>query len=109
MGKAEIKYWESAERVIAIKASSPIILRIRTFNFPGWKAYVDGVQTEIKTEEDVGAMLIDIPRGNHELVLRFEDTPVRYYSKLLSLVSLVSVVVLVLFSKREKRNTSSQT
>lgn len=106
-GSAEVMLWQSAERIVEIQALEQITLRIRTFYFPGWKAYVDGTQKEIKTEEDVGAMLIEIPKGRHELVLRFEDTPVRYYAKLLSLVSLVIVVVLVLFSKRKKRNTNS--
>ena len=83
-------------------------MRIRTFNFPGWKAYVDGVETEIKTEKDVGAILINIPKGRHALVVRFEDTPIRYYAKLLSLVSLVSIILFVLFSRKLKKSKSRQ-
>ena len=103
-GEVVLSKWKSAERVIEITAYEPLIVRIRTFNFPGWKAYIDKKQTEIRTEEDVGAMLIDIPKGRHDLVIRFEDTPVRYYAKLLSLISLFSVFVLVLFSKKLGRS-----
>ena len=87
--------WKSAERVVTVTAGKPLTLRIRTFYFPGWKAYVDGMPTPIKTEEGVGAMLIDIPAGKQVLILKFEDTPIRYVSKLISLFSLFFIVMLV--------------
>ena len=102
-GDAITVLWKSAERIIKITARKPLTLRVRTFNFPGWKAYIDKNQIEIKTEKDVGAMLIDIPEGKHTLVLRFEDTPIRYYSKIISLVSLLVMVFLVLFSWKINR------
>jgi len=96
-GKAEIAAWRSAERFIEISAQTPLTLRIRTFNFPGWKAYIDDTQAEIKTEGGTMAMLVDIPEGNHTLVLRFEDTPIRYYSKIISLGSLCVIALISLF------------
>jgi len=102
-GCAEVIIWKSAERVIEIDALTQITLRIKTFYFPGWKAYVDGAEKQIKTEEDIGAMIINVPEGKHMLILRFEDTPVRYYSKLVSMVSFFSIAALVLFSKRKKK------
>ena len=101
-GEVILSKWGSAERAIEITAYEPLTMRIKTFNFPGWKAYLDKKPTEIKTEKHIGAMLIDIPQGRHTLVVRFKDTPIRYYAKLLSLVSLVSMVLLVLFSKKIK-------
>jgi uncharacterized membrane protein len=100
-GKVELSKWGSAQRVIEVVASKPLVLRIRTFNFPGWKAYVDGKQTEIRTEEGAGAMLIDIPVGNHTLVIKFKDTAIRYYSKIISLLSFITIVVVSIFSKKK--------
>ncbi len=88
-GEAEVITWKSAERNIRIKATQPIILRIRTFNFPGWTAYVDGTRAGITTEEGTGAIVISVPSGRHALMLRFVDTPLRYYSKLISLLSIL--------------------
>jgi hypothetical protein len=102
-GKADVVAWKSAERVIEIKASQPITLWIRTFNFPGWKAYIDGINTEIETEKDVGAILLDIPEGRHTVLLKFVDTPIRYYSKLISLSSLLIVVVAIFFKRTKKK------
>jgi len=93
-GSAEVMVWKSAERVIIVNARTPLTLRIRTFYFPGWKAYVDGVQTDIEIEKYVGAMLIAVPEGKHTLMLKFGDTPIRYVSKLISLSSLFVIVML---------------
>ena len=43
-----------------------------------------------------GAILIEIPEGEHILELKFTDTPVRYYGKLISLISLLSLSCFVL-------------
>ena len=107
-GKVVLQKWESAERIIEILAQQPLIVRIRTFNFPGWKAYIDSKQTEIKTEDGTGAMILDIPKGTHTLVLRFEDTPVRYYSKIVSLFSLFGIVLFMLFFKRKEYNVKNK-
>jgi hypothetical protein len=96
-GKTDIIKWESAKRVIKITSKTPLSLRIRTFNFPGWKAYVDGGEKEIKTEEGAGAMLIDVPEGEHTLTLQFKDTTIRYYSKIISVFSFFIMVFLSLF------------
>lgn len=104
-GKGEPKNveWKSEERIIRISAETPLTLRIKTFYFPGWTAAVDGTRMDIKTGEGSGAMLIDVPEGKHTLVLRFVDTPVRYYSKLISLTAFLSMVFGVLFSKKKDK------
>jgi hypothetical protein len=108
-GKSEIVAWKSADRVIEVQVEEPVTLRIRTFNFPGWKAYVNGTQTQIKTEEGTGAILIDIPKGMHILSLKFEDTPIMYYSKIISLVSLLVMVFLLIFSRKTNRHAKAKT
>jgi hypothetical protein len=96
-GRADVVTWRSAERVISIQAAKPLTLRVRTFYFPGWRAYVDGVETPIKTEEESGAMLINVPLGTHTMKLTFEDSPIRYYGKIISLFSAVVLVFVTLF------------
>jgi hypothetical protein len=99
-GDAKVVSWKSAERVIDIIANKPSTVRIRTFNFPGWTAYIDGAQTQMNTEEGTKAMLINIPEGKHTLTLKFVDTPVRHYSKIISLVSFIVMVFLSFISKK---------
>lgn len=96
IGKIKVASWKSAERVIETKAEKPMTVRVRTFNFPGWTAYLDGVRTAIREENDTKAILVDVPPGNHSLKLVFEDTPVRFYGKLISIVSLLSFLAFML-------------
>lgn len=100
-GVAEISAWKSAERIVEISAGSPCVLRIRTFYFPGWTAYTDGVRTEVKVEQGTGAMLIGVPRGRHTIALRFVDTPIRFYSKIISVVSFFSFTSLAVLLRRK--------
>ena len=100
-GKAEVTKWKPCDRIVEIVAKQTLTIRLRTFNFPGWKAYIDGMQTEIKTEEGTGAMIINIPQKEHILELRFEDTPIRYYSKIISLVSFCALCFFALFFKNK--------
>ena len=99
-GTAEVAAWKSAERVVTVTAWEPLALSIRTFYFPGWKAYVDGMPTKIEIEKDVGTMLINIPKGTHTLLVKFEDTPVRYFSKIVSLVSIFFLMFFMFFRKK---------
>ncbi len=102
-GKVEITGWKSAKRTIKIDAGEPLLAKIRTFNFPGWKAYLNGAEIEIQTDRDSGAMLIEVARGRHTLELRFVDTPIRYYSKLITLLSLlIMIFILIAINFRNK-------
>jgi uncharacterized membrane protein YfhO len=104
-GEYEILAWKSAERIIKIIAEQPIAAKIQTFYFPGWKAYLNNAEISIQTESTTGAMLVNIPKGHHKLELKFVDTTVRYYGKL---ISLLSFVALGCFLLREKFRKSSK-
>lgn len=105
-GKVDIASWGSAERVISTSSSQPSTIWFRTFNFPGWTAYLDGTRTIIREEQDTKAILVDVPEGNHTLRLVFEDTPVRLYGKLISFVSLLSLLAFMVFDILKSRKAS---
>jgi uncharacterized membrane protein len=102
-GDIKIVTWESSERDIEITARAPLTVKIRTFYFPGWESYSNGVKTDIGIEEGTGAMLVKIPQGSYMLSLRFKDTPVRYYAKIISLIAFFIIVFITLFSWKKKR------
>jgi uncharacterized membrane protein len=88
-GKAEIVKWKSAERIIKITANDSLTVRIRTFYFPGWIAYIDNIPSLIKSERGTSAILVDVPKGDHFLKLNFKDTPIRIIGKIVSLLSFI--------------------
>jgi hypothetical protein len=101
-GTADITEWKAHKRTILAKGEAELILQFSTFYFPGWKAYLDGTEIAIQIENETGAMLLDIPEGEHMLELKFVDTPVRYYGKLISLLSLAALGGFLLREKMRK-------
>lgn len=99
--------WQPERRVMGIDASSPSLLRVSTFYYPGWEAEIDGQKTSIGIEKGTGIMLVEIPRGKHTLVLKFSDTPLRLMAKYLSLGAFLTL--LLCFAIKKKRETKSGT
>ena len=97
------KEWESEKRVIDIEVSKPALLRVATFYYPGWEASLDRKEVPIKIEQPSGAMLVEVPEGTHTLELRFLDTPLRYYARLISFLSLFFMVLLIYFFRHTGR------
>lgn len=58
--------------------------------YPHWRAYVDGKGIKISRNEQFGLIELQLPAGEHEVELKFEDpySPLGY----LSLISLVAVL-----------------
>jgi len=62
---------------------------VSIYYFPGWKAYLDeSLYNQIKVNE-IGTMDINLPKGNHNLDLKFENTAIRNISLIISLVGLL--------------------
>ena len=99
-GSVDIVDWESDQRILSTKGNTPLTLKFSTFYYPGWEAEIDGFKAHILIEKDSGEMLINIPAGRHVLELKFIDTPLRFYAKLISLVFCFMIFLLVLFSYR---------
>jgi hypothetical protein len=53
-------------------------LNVFTFYFPGWTAYVGDVPTPISVLAPEGFITFRVPAGNHEVLLRLENTPPRW-------------------------------
>ncbi len=61
----------------AISTPKKFVLRLYTFYFPGWRAYVDGEEVDIEVAGPEGFITLQVPAGEHEVVVQFEDTPPR--------------------------------
>ena len=102
IGIADIVKWGSAERIVNLKAQDKLVVRFRTFNYPGWTARLDGSPSEIRTEAGTTAILVDAPAGEHRLELVFQDTPARRVGKMISLVGIIAVLSLIIATQFRK-------
>lgn len=76
-GEVQVVEWKPQHRVIRAELTDDDVLLIRTFNFPGWTARIDGQPATINTSEELGDMEIELQAGSHLVTLDFLDTPVR--------------------------------
>lgn len=63
-------------------------IRINTLYFPGWKVYDNGKHAPIEYQSN-GLINIVLSPGTHEVIARFEDTPVRRTANVLSILGLL--------------------
>ena len=83
-----------------VSARGSFVLRLFTFNFPGWRAYVDGTQTDISVAYPEGFITVRVPEGTHEVLVRFEDTPVRIVGWAVSAVGAIGLALALAIMQR---------
>jgi hypothetical protein len=88
-GTVEVVQWQPEHREVRADLTDEDDLWIRTFNFPGWVATVDGHPAEIKTGEDLGDIMISLASGTHVVLLDYLDTPPRRAGKRMSVLALI--------------------
>jgi hypothetical protein len=71
----------------------PFQARFLTYYFPGWMAYLDGQPIDIAVEPGNGLIMVPVPAGSHELLLRFGDTPLRVASNAITGLTLVLLAI----------------
>lgn len=85
-----------------VRSAAPITLRFYTHFFPGWRATMDGQPVPIRPDGPNGLIALDVPPGEHEVIVRFGSTPPRVAGVILSGVGLV--VILLLIAVERKRS-----
>jgi hypothetical protein len=93
-GEVSVEEWKPEHRVIRVTLSDDDQLLVRTFNFPGWTAIVDGQPVPIKTSEEFADMEIELQAGTHLVTLDFVETPVRRKCRIVTLCSFGLLIVL---------------
>jgi uncharacterized membrane protein YfhO len=97
-GSVNVELWQPEFRRIMVETDRADQLRIRTSNYPGWTAFVDGKVTEVNTG-DAGMIVIDLPAGEHSVILDYRLTPIRRVSVWITLISSVLLFSLVVIAK----------
>lgn len=59
--------------------------------FPGWEGYVDNKSLYVFPDGDLGLITAELPVGQHEISLKFVNTPPRTAGNLISLTALLSL------------------
>ncbi|MFB0537812.1 MAG: hypothetical protein ACETWR_22835 [Anaerolineae bacterium] len=81
-----VRHGGGSEEII-VRSSQEATIQFYTYYFPGWRGYVDDQQVPIRPEAPYGLITLDVPAGEHQVKIRFGDTPVRVVGKVISLLS----------------------
>jgi hypothetical protein len=103
-GTHKIIRWEPTRREILVTTQEPRTVRLKTYNFPGWTARLDGVEAPILGFDD-GVQHVVVPAGTHQLEVSFQNTPPRTFGAALTLLSFAIILALALFSCWQRRQT----
>jgi hypothetical protein len=100
-GSLNIERWDPESRVLVEESPAAGRLTVRTFDFPGWTASLDGGPLPIE-RGSLGDIELSLPPGHHRVVLEFLATGPRRLGDVVSLASLVVLVSLVVLATRLK-------
>lgn len=89
----ELVAWGPLYDRFIVSTPHEFVFRLFTFYFPGWRAYVDGEEVSIEVAGPEGFITFWIPAGEHDVLVRFGDTPPRTVSWITSAIGIVALVV----------------
>lgn len=91
--------WYKFEAQVTEKAK----IQIPLYDFPGWQVRANGKKVEIKHDNTLGLITINLLPGNYSIEAKLTATPVRVFGNLVSLISfLVLLVEIWRISKKSK-------
>ncbi len=98
-GRGEVKevIHKTNYRVYEFEGINSARLLVNTLYFPNWTIYVDGKKepTQFQDPKYRGLMTFYVTGRNHKIEAVFENTKVRTYSDIISLISLLFIVSLI--------------
>lgn len=69
--------------------------------FPNWQLFIDNQKSDFEINQDLGLIEFNITPGNHSILLKFTDTPIRTMANLISLISLALAIIIGIRSTRK--------
>jgi len=81
---------------LGVKSAKSTTLRFHIFYFPGWQGYVDKKKVDTYPGGELGLVTLEVPAGEHQLLLRFEGTRERKLGSALSLATFILLILALL-------------
>lgn len=100
-GQAQTLRVGGASVTAQVNARTPVTVLFYTYDFPGWRATVDGRPVPHRTEPPYGLIALEVPAGQHVVAIRHGTTPVRTAGTLISGLSLAATAALALRGRRK--------
>lgn len=98
---------KTQELTAQIKAKQKTDLTVHLDYFPAWHVFLDNQPTPFKYFKN--GLLITIPKGEHNLVIRFIQTPIEKLANTLSVTGVLLLIVGIMTTRKEPKNGQKST
>jgi len=80
---------------IHLSAQTPVTVQFYTYWYPGWRGEMDGIKLDLRAAGADALITFDAPAGEHEISIRFRNTPLRTVAAGLSLLSFLLIIIVL--------------
>jgi hypothetical protein len=87
-GSVSVDEWLPSSRRITVSTTTDSVLRLRSYNFPGWTARLNGKSAEL-ISDGLLAQALNFSPGSYAVEVTFRNTPVRTMGSAVSLAALL--------------------
>ena len=106
-GAVQVVRWEPLHREVRVDSAQPAILKLKTYNFVGWTARVDGEPAQLSSDTN-GAQIMNLPAGEHTVEVFFASTPSRTFGGALTGAGFLLICGLMGADFVKRRKTSAK-
>ena len=97
-GAVETLHHGGGSDEVRVIAKEPLTLQFYTYDYPGWQVTLNGQPLEHRPTAPYGLITVDIPAGDHTVLLRMGSTPPRTLGGLISIGALGAALFLIFSS-----------
>ena len=105
-GNLEITEWRNESRRFQVQTATGNELHLRTFHFPGWRAWVDGSEVAIVADGPLRVIEVPLAAGTHDVHVAFTTTTDRKVGAVVSAVVATMLLVAAAWTVRARRAAS---
>ena len=106
-GEVNVSSWKPGEIRLQTTSSTGMRLNVSQFYYPNWSAILFSEQQAINVQpsQPDGLISLSIPGGDHEVLLKLQQSPAETVGELVSSISVAAVVFLCLFAAKKRYRT----
>lgn len=94
-GEVRVESLQTKSNYVIFKAIAPKeeTVSINIFSFPGWQVFIDNRKTVLNSSR---LLEFYLPKGEHLVEARLSETPIRFWSNILSLATFVLIMLMMI-------------
>jgi uncharacterized membrane protein len=92
--RIDVQQWTPERKVFSVVSPRPALLKIKLFNYPAWRAKLNGREAPLRTDPDTGQILLPVGPGATQAEIAFTRTWDRTLGMVVSIVSILALALL---------------